>query len=244
MKFLILLLPLLAAPVFAAETPKATANPNADPAAYNFLKAAYNNRQVTPLTLEGFDATINYVEGDKKAVGKVQYRYGAKSEFSVEGLEEADTKWLRHQVLSIASHRGSGDFNASEGKYALSFGKSADTNFGKLIERNDGEGSSCRVKDGKILELTRTGGNQIFTISIADTRECDPGKYLPIQYVVTYRDKKTGELKETVLFNTTYDKFGKYWLPTGRKVFSVSEGKEPLRSRSFTLTDIKVIEKQ
>jgi len=226
----------------AAEKPKATANLKADPAAYKLLKAAYDARQVLPSNFAGFDADIVYTEGDKTATGQFSFRSDGKNSLNIAGLGDEDYKWLMHNARSFANHRREGDFNETEGKYELAFGKSADTAFGQLVERNDEQKLSSRVRDGKILELTRTGGDKRFIISVLETMECDPGKYIPTRYLVTYIDPKTEVVQNVELFENSYAKVDGMWLPAGRKVVSVTHtAGAGLRGRGFQFQNIKIV---
>lgn len=219
----------------------ATANPDADARAYQTLKAAYDARQVLPTNFAGFDADVVYLEGDKGATGTLKFRSDGKSTLEVAGLNDDDAAWLRHNALSFANHRREGNFDETEGKWPLSFGKGNDTAFGQLIERNDEQHLSSRVRDGKILELTRTAGAKRFVISVLDTMECDAGKYIPTRYLVSYVDAKSGALQNVEMFENSYAKIEGAWLPVGRKVVSVGQSAgNGLRQRSFQFKNIRI----
>ncbi len=222
--------------------PKAVANPNADPAAYKLLKAAYDARQVLTMDFAGYDAKVVYSEGNVTKNGVLHFRTDGTSTLEFEGLSDDDYKWLKHQVLSISNHRRQGNFDEAEGKFPMAFGAGPDTGFGKLIERNDEQKLSTRVKDGKILELTRTDGDKRFIISVLDTMECDPGKYIPTRYLVSYVNPTTGELLKVDMIENRYVKVKGLWMPSGRTMVSAPENSgKGLRVRVFDFKDIKII---
>lgn len=234
-------------PAAIAETPapaapvKATANPDADRAAYAMLKQAYDARQTLPANFAGFDADIIYQEGPRTVQGTFHFRSEGLSRLEIAGLDEEDHKWLLHNARSVSNHRREGDFNETEGKFPLSFGP-VETGFGKQIRRNDPQNLSTRVRDGKILELVRTGGEQRFIISVLDTIECDRGKYVPSRYIVSYVDPKTEALLRVETFENKYAKVHGLWLPAERRVTSAGEtAGKGLRQRTFQFKNIKIL---
>lgn len=216
----------------------------ADPKAYELLKKAFEARQTIPDDFPGFDAEVAYQEGNKTATGTIKYRHLKKSTVEISGLPEEDLKWVKRQVISIITHRNSGDFNDSEGKFPLRFAKSEETEFGTLVEYDDPEKLTSRVKDNVSMELTRTAGEKRFFISVLENTPCDPGKVIPTRYLVSYFDPKTRELQMVNVFENSYAKFDKYWLPTSRKVVTIDHVLgDGLRVRNFQFKNIKLVGK-
>ncbi len=216
-----------------------------DPKAYELLKQAFEARQTIPDDFPGFDAEVVYKEGNKTVTGSVKYRHLQKSTVDISGLPEEDLKWIKRQVISIITHRNAGDFDDSEGRFPLRFAKGEETDYGVLVEYNDPEKLTSRVKDGLSMELTRTAGPKRFYISVLENKECDPGKVIPTRYIVTYFDEKTKALQGFNVFENAYAKFDKYWLPTSRKVVTAeSVLGEGLRVRNFYFNNIKLLEKK
>ncbi|MBV9469808.1 MAG: DUF3386 family protein [Abitibacteriaceae bacterium] len=214
--------------------------PKADAAAYALLQAAHDSRQVLPPTLTGIDATIVYTDGAKTSTGTLHYRTTGQSVLDFNGLAKDDKDWLEDQVFSIMGHRTNGDFAHGDGRYPLTFGAAPDNSFGKLIELHDGMESSYRVRGHEITEVTRTGGDTRFTISVIQTRQADAGKYLPIHFMVAYRDKKTGALQQVEGFRDSYAKIGDAWLPRTRMVITFDKSTSP-RLRQIEFRDIKLL---
>lgn len=228
-----------------AQADGAKPNPNADPKAYEMLKKAYEARQTLAEGFPGLDAEITYQEGNKTATGTIRYRTASDYTVEVKGLEGDDLKWLRRQARSFIMHRESGDFDESEGQFPLSIAKSVDTDFGTLISYNDKEKLDSRVRDGQALEMTRTAGPERFFISVLENTECDPGKFIPTRYVVSYFEPQTRVLQKVNIFENSYSKVDQYWLPVARKVITIDHVLgDGLRVRSFQFKNVKLAEKK
>jgi hypothetical protein len=227
-----------------ADVDKAQANANADPKAYELLKNAYESRQTLPVDFPGFDAQLVYQEAGKTATGVIRFRSDGTSAVEISGLPEEDAKWLKRQAISFVIHRGSSDFNEAEGKFPLRFSPSADTDFGTLVEYDDPQKLSSRVRNNRSLELTRTDGGKRFLISVLENMECDPGKFIPTRYVVSYFEPQTRVLQMVNIFENRYQKVDGLWLPSARKVITVDHViGDGLRARSFQFKDIKLVAK-
>lgn len=231
-----------AAPAKPTHAPaKPAGNPKADPAAYALLEAAHNARQVMPADFPGFDADIVYRAGGKTVTGKLHYRRGEEAVFKVAGLTADEKDWLEDQVLSVVGHRRGGDFAKGDGRNPLHFGGGPGVptvnSFGKLIELDDAMKSSYRVRDNKVMEVTRTAGDTRFTITVMDTMEADPGKYLASHFAVAYRDSKTGDLQKVDAFLDDYEQVGKVWLPASREVITFGPQDSP-QTRSIDFKNI------
>lgn len=210
----------------------------ADSAAYALLKAAHDARQVVPATFPGFTATILFRNGTQSATGTLRSVKAGKTTFEVTGLGADDKSWLEDQVLSMMGHRHGGDFAKGDGSNPITFGKLPDNSFGKLIELNDGMGSSYRVMNNKIMEVTRTGGSSRFTVSVLQTQE-EAGKYLPVHFIVAYHDEKTGALQKVEGYRDAYAKIDGYWLPASRLVVAFGTA-DSAELRQIVFKDFKL----
>lgn len=227
---------LISAPSLAAES---KGNPKADPTAYQLLEAAHNNRQVMPNDFPGFTADVTFSNDGKDYKGTLRYKRGEESQVKFDGLEKDDKAWVEDQLLSIIGHRRGGDFAKGDGRHPLSLG--ADRNsFGQLINLNDQLQSSYRVRDNQVTEVTRVMEDLRFTISVIQTMQADSGKYLPQHFVVSYRDHKTGALKEVQAFRDAYQKLGGAWLPLSRTVVIFDDKTTP-STRSLRLSNVQIL---
>lgn len=225
----------------ALETGQTAGNAKADPAAYALLEGAHNSRQVMPADFPGFDAQVTFKNGPQSATGTLRYRRGEKTVLEIADLSADDKAWFEDQILSIIGHRRGGDFAKGDGRHPLSFGNAPENYYGKLIELNDAMGSSYRVRDNKVTEVTRTAGDSRFTISVLETMEANPGKYLSNHFVVSYRDKNTGALQKVEGFRDSYAQIGGVWLPASRLVVTFGSETSPHACR-IGFKDIKLLE--
>ena len=199
----------------------------ADPVAYALLSAAHDARQVMPPGFPGFHCALVLEEGEASWKGKLVYRRAAETEVLFEGLDAERLAWARRQLLNLIGHRRGGDFRDGDGRHPLELVPGDSNDFGRLIRVHDGAGSSYRVRDGKVLEVTRTMDGSTFTISVIDTREADPGKYLANHFVVSYRDTATGAVQRFEGYRDSYARVDGVWLPVVRSVLTVTEEPTP-----------------
>ena len=221
----------------AAEIP-----PGADKDAWLLLKSAHDSRQAFPENFQGFDANLAFIDNDKNVEGQLSYRAGKETKIDLKGLSKEQSEWLQDKVLSMIGHRRGGDFSKRDGRNPITFGKDeAENNFGRLLVLNDSMNSTYRVKDNKVREVTRCPGDSRFTISVIETREADPGKYLANHFAVSYRDKKTNALTAVEAFRDSYKQVDGVWLPSKRTVISITPAQTTPDIRQIILSDPKVL---
>lgn len=78
--------------------------------------------------------------------------------------------------------------------------------------------------EGKVVDVTRTMGDERFPITVLETTPVGDGKYLPRHFTVTYFDAKPGGVKRTEAFTDSYTKVGEVWLPISRRVVRAENG--------------------
>ena len=205
-------------------TDETSAKPTkADPAAYELLKEAHDARQVWPADFAGFSAELSFNDNGKITKGTLSYEQKGVS-LNVEGLDEETKRWLLNQLNSLLSHRRGGDFAKRDGANPITFGDDDKSPIGRLVELHDGFKSSYRVRNGKVVDVTRTIGGERFTISVLETTPVENNKYLPRHFTVTYFDAKTGTLKRTESFSDTHTKVGNLWFPSERRIIRAENG--------------------
>jgi hypothetical protein len=225
-----------AAPAPAAPAPAPAPAPRdgaakpakADPAAYALLKEAHDARQVMPPTFPGFRCDLVFQQGDDVFRGELVYRRQGETEVRLPGADAASLEWARGQILNLVGHRRGGDFAQGDGKYPLQLGPEDHNSYGRLILVNDESRSSYRVRDHRVTEVTRTMEGSRFTISVIESMDADPGKYLANHFLVAYRDAATGALQKLEGFRDSYDHVQGVWLPTSRTVIEVSDKISPV----------------
>jgi hypothetical protein len=188
------------------------------------LKEAHDARQVWPADFIGFNAEVAFNDNGKITTGKISYEQKTGVSLSIEGLEAEAKTWLTNQLNSLLSHRRGGDFDKRDGANPITFGEDDKSPTGRLVLLNDSLKSSYRVRDSKVVDVTRTIANEKFTISVLETTPVENGKYLPRHFTVTYFDAKTGLLKRTEAFSDTHTKIGNIWFPTLRRIIRAENG--------------------
>jgi hypothetical protein len=224
--------------VAVAVAPEPAGNPAADPKAYTLLKAAHDARQVLPVDFGGYSAKVKYRDGATTLEGTVRLERGKKLEISFPTAIGDDKDWIEDTVGNIIGHRRGGTFATGDGKNPLTLGDS--NGFGQLVELHDRFNSSYRVQDGKVTEVTREMGDSRFTISVVQTQEADPGKYISNHFTVAYRSKTTGDLQKVDAFHDDYANWNRVWVPASRTVLTIGKETTP-RVRTLTFSDYKAI---
>ncbi len=212
----------------AASAPAGAAPAAADPAAYALLEGAHDARQVLPPDYPGFRCELVYQEGDAILQGQLVYRRQGGTEIALEGLDDEAQRWVRDQVLNLAGHRRGGDFAEGDGRYPLQLGPDDGNPYGRLVIVNDDLQSSYRVRDDRVLEVTRTMDGSRFTISVIETMDADDGRYIANHFVVSYRDAATGVLRKLEAYRDGYARIDGVWLPTSRTILSVTDETSPV----------------
>jgi hypothetical protein len=231
----------VAAPAPAQAPRDGAAKPaKADPAAYALLKEAHDARQVMPPTFPGFRCDLVFQQGDDVFRGELVYRRQGETEVRLPGADAAALEWARGQILKLVGHRRGGDFAQGDGKYPLQLGPEDHNSYGRLILVNDDSQSSYRVRDHRVTEVTRTMEGSRFTISVIESMDADPGKYLANHFLVAYRDAATGALQKLEGFRDSYDHVQGVWLPTSRTVIEVSDKTSPV-VRSLRFRNIEAL---
>ncbi len=195
-----------------------------DPVAYDLLKEAHDARQVWPVDFSGFNAEVVFNDNGKVIVGKLSYEQKSGVVLNVGEIDPESKTWLVNQLNSLLSHRRGGDFAKRDGANPITFGDDDKSPIGRLVILNDALKSSYRVRDGKVVDVTRTIAGERFTISVLETTPVENGKYLPHHFTVTYFDAKTGALKRTESFSDTHSKVSDIWFPTQRRVIRADNG--------------------
>lgn len=216
----------------------------ADKEAWMLLKKAHDSRQVLPKDFEGFDAKLFYTVNGKKYAGTIEFRNRRGGTTIDIDMPKSELGWMKDKLLSMIGHRRGGDFAKQDGRYNITFAKKNKENrLGKLVVLHDKLNSSYRVKDNKVLEVTREMGNTSFTIAVMQSMTADPGKYLAHHFTVTYRDKTTNSIKRVDGYRDKYKKLDGVWLPIRRNVLTIKPAVKTPELRKIELKEVKVLKK-
>jgi hypothetical protein len=210
----------------------------ADPAAHDLLKAAHDSRATFAGAFAGIDADVTFDDNGTVYKGKAVYNTKGDTTLTAPDLKGDDAEWLDDQVGSLFGHRRGGDFDKGDGANPISFGPDDHSPLGRMVVLHDGLNSSYRVQDKQVTEVTRTMGDERFTITVLETTRTESGKYLPRQFMVTYFDAKTGAIKRAQAFTDAYAKTDGIWTPLSRRVITAENG--GFTTRTLTFSNIHV----
>jgi len=215
---------------------KVEENVQNDPAAKALLQGAFDKTSRWGETFPGVTADLILNQNGTEYKGKVTIKSSKETDVSLSvGPEgEALLSWLKNQVGMMAAHRASRSFEESDGKYAITFAKEMDIHpLGQQICINgDGMNSRYRIKDDRILQISRSMGKMRFTINIIESMTTKDNKFLTTQYVVYYFTPE-GQISQVENFtDTPFEQNGVY-LPGTRRIISVEAGEVVVRVLEF-----------
>ncbi|MBI3598557.1 MAG: DUF3386 family protein [Nitrospirae bacterium] len=215
---------------------KADENVQNDPAAKALLKGAFDKTSRWGENFTGVTADLILNHNGTEYKGKVTIKSSKETDVSLSvGPEgEALLSWLKNQVGMMATHRASRPFEESDGKYSITFAKELDIHpLGRQIcIHGDGMNSRYRIKDNRILQISRSMGKMRFTINIIEAMTTKDDKFLTTQYVVYYFTPE-GQISQVENFtDTPFEQNGVY-LPGIRRIISVEGGEVIVRVLEF-----------
>jgi Protein of unknown function (DUF3386) len=217
---IVLLLPILAASAYAAD-PKLEPNPEATKLLAD-ARAARANWDHFP----GFKADLE-VNIDGK-VFKCPLTVTAKGDVQVKVDDEEANRWAKRILASLVGHRMDG---GSAGDSPCAFADNvSDHPLGRAIQvLNDEFHSSYRIRDRQVIVVNRTTKDARFTITVMENKLNADKQYLPAEYVVNYWDLKGDMLKRSESHHNTWQRVGKFDLPTQVLVVTATPQKQEAR---------------
>jgi hypothetical protein len=204
-----------------------------DQAAYNLLKEAHENRESFPLSFAGYSSDFTFNDNGKIYNGTFSYVPKVSLKLNVNGLSEADDKFVNEAVSSLVAHRRNPDFTKADGKYPINFGADDNSPLGRLICLDDDTKSCYRVKNAKVTQVNRTMEGMFFTINVLEITPTENGHFLPRQFTVTYFDEKTKAMKKSQSFSDEYENVNGAWLPKSRRIITSENGNSTVKSLEF-----------
>jgi hypothetical protein len=209
-----------------------------DPAATKLLAEARAAR-ATWKDFPGFTAAIEVnLDGQ---VSKGEATVDPAGKVTLTGLDKAAEAWARRQLAMLVAHRA--EF-AADRPTPCAFADNDTTHpLGRLVLiLNDELHSSYRIKDKQIMVVNRLMDDSRFSITMQDNHSNAEGKFLPISYVVTSWDPKTGRLTRSEAHHQSWQRVEKFDLPVLLRVVTAADEEKGngLSARSLTLTGHKL----
>ncbi len=202
-----------------------------DPTARELLRRAFARTSRWPEGFGGFEADLRVNVNGEDTRGTVTVK---SSKDVAVSLPNADLQqWAQGQISMIAVHRGPRSFEESDGKYTLSFAGEEHHPQGPRVNLNDSMGSSYRIKDDRITQITRRMPHAAFTINVEDSAVTQDDRYLTTRYTVYYFSPKDGSLANVESFSDTHARVGHADLPATRRIISYEKGAMVTRVLTF-----------
>ncbi len=223
----------------ALPTTKTSSALKADPAAYALLKDAHDHRETFAANFGGMTAKITLNDNGKTYTGTISTDAQDAVIVAIPEASSDGKEWVNDQMETLISHRRGSNFADNEGKDPITFGPDDHSPLGRRVLLHDALQSSYRVRDHQLIDVTRTMMGQKFSITVLEFKKTDAGKYLPLQFMVTYFDAKTGSIDHVDAYTDTYAKISGAWLPLSRRIITAKDG--GFTTRSLTLTDLHVV---
>ena len=195
-----------------------------DAQAHDVLRAAHEAGYRFPIGFGGFVANVRLAYDGSAARGRVEV--ASPQEIGLEiDAGEAATAWLRQELASMVGHRWPTPYEESDGRWTLTIEPEEDHPLGALVRVHDDPfGSSYRVREGRIAQVTRQMGPRRFSIIPHDHVITADGRTLPSHFSVLFWDSEQGRLIRSDAYQDRYVAVDGVYLPAGRRVVSAEDG--------------------
>jgi|SRR5579863_3890327 len=205
-----------------------------DPNARALLGDAFEKTERWPKEFPGYIADVLLNSNGKEFKGKVEVVMGKEVQVDLQVKDDGLLNWLKNQLGMMTVHRAYRTFEESDGKYVLTLGAEDQHPLGRqVLIHGEGMNSRYRIKDGRILQITRTMGKMSFTINIQDSMITTHGKHLTSHYTVYYFSVPEGSLLQVDSFNDRHIPVNGVYLPKVRQVLSSEKGEVLVRQMEF-----------
>jgi Protein of unknown function (DUF3386) len=207
--------------------------------ARDIFQAAYENRYTWDENFPGYTAYLELKQGDELYTGQVK----VNNDLSVEiaGIEDEKVREsVYNQMRDIITHRKRSTFEKAHGNSTFNFGEEDPTGAVEILVQGDAMGSNYKVRGKEICQVSRVMGPIAFVINTQESLQTGDG-YVSIKYNAIFRDSKTNELKGKRDFTESYEKVGKYYLPTRQVIDAIDKNEERITTE-FNFTNIRLLE--
>jgi len=161
-----------------------------DPAARALLQRAYEKTSRWGDSFPGLkaDLTVNDNGAIYKGHVTISRLMETVATLEVPAGKESLGDWAQNQIGMMVTHRASRPFDASDGKYPLTFSEETGTHpMGRqILIHGDGMNSRYRIKEDRIRQIERSTPRMKFIINIEEAMTTADDKSLTTQYVVYY----------------------------------------------------------
>jgi hypothetical protein len=213
----------------------------ADPKAYEALRDTRQTRYYFTSALAGFTADLTINDNGRISIAALTYAPDEGIDLQFKTPDESREPWALEMVTNMLGHRRPASFVQGDGRWSITFGSEDNSPAGRKVLLNDPMQSSYRIRNGRVSEVSRSAGDQRFTISIMEETEAESGRYLPRHFTVTYFDAKTGAIRRTDSFTDEYRKISGAWVPASRRLIRAENGQVVTRVIEFKNPQIRLM---
>jgi hypothetical protein len=207
--------------------------------AQEIFQAAYENRYTWDENFPGYTAELSFKQSDSTYNAQIT----VNSEFLVEvdGISEQNIKELvTKHIADIATHRRRSAFGKAHGKNSFAIGKEIAGGTLEILVSGEAMGNNYQITGKVITQVNRQMGGLVFTIDTEAVVETEEG-YLPSRYQAIFRDATTQSVKATRYHIDSYEKSGKYYIPSHQSISTLDGSGQKIES-TFQFSNIQLLE--
>lgn len=215
----------------AEETPVLTGEPEAT----KLLEEARSYIYYWPEEFQGFQSTLSLIEGSQEYKGKLNVISSRNYSLELDGYPEV--KWVKYQIEEILAHRESPNISKMSSKTGAELGDWDGIYGRKVVLLGDRMKSYYRIKDKKIMQISRSYNLLTFLINIDQHQVCN-GRFAATSYNAFYWSNDKNSLEKVETYYDNYQEVGNLFIPIERR-YSICDS-SGIKSRSIMLKEIEL----
>ena len=202
------------------------------------LKRALERRYTWDAGFPGFRGEAQLVEAGAPP-RRGRFTVGPDLSVRIEAGDPAVRAALLNEISAFVTQRKPAMFDLTY----------AETTFVKAGVRADGGltitaagdplATTYTVKDGEIVEVSRSMGRVSYAARERSRLSTDDGRSITVEYDVAYTENQTGAEMALERTRDAYARLGNQWVPTSRRI-ERSEPGRPGTTRELTLSDLRL----
>jgi Protein of unknown function (DUF3386) len=192
-----------------------------------------------PEGFAGFSAEVRLRTPDGAGGGVVEVTGPDQVRLVLDGVAVEDRDWCERQLRSLVAHRWAASFEDNDGACEVSLVEPEGSHsLGALVAVADRLQSTYRLRDGRIVEITRHPPRMTVRVYVQDHVLAPDGRMLPRHVTSTLSDPDSGAVRQVEILDQAWDTTGVVVLPVARRVVTVDEN--GARARSIELSEVAI----
>ncbi|MGH7230777.1 MAG: DUF3386 family protein [Nitrospiraceae bacterium] len=192
-----------------------------DPSARAMLQQAFQRAYRWKADFRGFAAGASVNQNGRIVEGSITVLPSA--EVVVTLPDDHLRRWVTDTLTAMAITRIHRTFAQAEGQFTLTLGENDRHPFGRLVLLSDTLESCYRVKEDRILQVSRMMGHMKSVINVEDTIRTPDGRHLTTKHIAYSFSSNNGHLLKAESFTDKHVHVGDAVLP-GYRQMVLSEG--------------------